>query len=228
MGYGCIRGTWRCLWVPGKLYVWVLGTVGSHVGSRWHLGVLGTRMDPAGRLLVLEVSVGSEGICGFQGDLEISERIGGPEGPGAVCGSWLAPSWFSAHPTNGPLLSSSHSCPAGLRQGSRGAGLAHSALWQRGEHPASSSSNQCWGWDGMGWDGCIHEEGEMDVLGNGDICRDGDGSTTGKETFIGRGMVVWVGTDHPWGWLWDHPWGCRWVHPWGWGRGVSIGMGRIP
>lgn len=82
--------------------------------------------------------------------------------------------------------------------------------------------------DGMGWDGGIHEEGEMDVLGNGDICRDGDGSTTGKETFIGRGMVVWVGTDHPWGWLWDHPWRCRWVHPWGWGRGVSIGMGRIP
>ena len=65
-------------------------------------------MDPAGHLLVLEVSVGSEGICGFQGDLEISERIGGPEGPGAVCGSWLAPSWFSAQDRKSTRLNSSH------------------------------------------------------------------------------------------------------------------------
>lgn len=75
---GCVGG-FRGLWG----HPWDLGTsVGPRnvicvdlrdlCGSRWHLGVLGTGVDPAGHLLVLEASVGSEVVCGFQGDLEVS------------------------------------------------------------------------------------------------------------------------------------------------------------
>lgn len=69
MGYGCVCGTWGHLWVPGMLYVWVLGSSVDAVGI-WLLW--GSSMDPAGHLLVLEMSMGSESICRFQGDLEVS------------------------------------------------------------------------------------------------------------------------------------------------------------
>lgn len=70
-GYGGICGS-----RVGSRNVLCVG-LGDLRGSGWHLGVLGTGMDPAGHLLVLEVPVGSEVICGFQGDLEVSVLPGG-------------------------------------------------------------------------------------------------------------------------------------------------------
>lgn len=125
-----------------------------------------------------------------------------PAGSGAVHGCWwhLLTSLFS-------LLS--HSGAAGLRQGARGAGLAHPSLRKRGEHPRIRHP------------ALLASTGIGD--GNGDLSM-GNGDSHGGApggwgqgclgTFTGMGMRTSMGMAngdlhgkrHPWGWAWGHPW----------------------